>query len=355
VLFVPSDGPPLLDATSGGVGAGARLGVGGRYELVEQIGAGGMGAVYRAIDHAQGCERAVKVLDASCSAVPVLVERFRREVTAAQRVVHPNVVSVLDVAAKGERPVFLVMELLAGETLSQLLKRTGPLPWARVRGYVDQIAAGLGAAHALGIVHRDVKPGNCFVLPDDRVKVLDFGIAKAVDAPAHSPITAAGEIVGTTSYMAPEQIRGYVDQRSDVYALGVVTFQLLTGRVPFADPDPNAVLEAHLGRPAPAPSSLVAGLPRGVDHLVLRMLAKPAHARFDGMGAVRQALASIEEAVAPADAWTDEESGWEDAPTLSMDLRALRGADIVPATSEETTQVVVPEVVRRRRPPPGTA
>jgi len=347
VLLVLSDGPSMIDATSSdGVGPGDRLGAGGRYELVERIGAGGMGAVYRAVDHAGGCERAVKVLDASCSAVPVLVERFRREVTAAQRVVHPNVVSVLDMAARGERPVFLVMELLTGETLSQLLRRLGPLSWARTRGYVDQIAAGLGAAHALGIVHRDVKPGNCFVLPDDRLKVLDFGIAKTVDAPTQGPtITAAGEIVGTSSYMAPEQIRGHVDQRSDVYALGVVTFQLLTGRVPFSDPDPNEVLKAHLGKPAPMPSSLVPGLPREVDHFVLRMLAKPAHARFDGMDALRHALAGVD---GTGDYQAPVSESWEDAPTLSTELHAAR-TGFVPATNDETTQVIEPEFMRRRR------
>ena len=344
----------MIDATSSdGVGLGDRLGAGGRYELVERIGAGGMGAVYRAVDHAGGCERAVKVLDASCSAVPVLLERFRREVTAAQRVVHSNVVSVLDVAARGERPMFLVMELLAGETLSQLLRRAGPLPWARVRDYVDQIAAGLAAAHALGIVHRDVKPSNCFVLPDDRLKVLDFGIAKTVDAPTQGPtITAAGEIVGTCSYMAPEQIRGHADPRSDVYALGVVTFQLLTGRLPFSDPDPNAVLEAHLGKPAPMPSSLLPGLPREVDHFVLRMLAKPAHARFDGMDALRQALAGIDDVDGLPVAASEP---WDEGPTISMDFVPPRRIGFASVTHEETTQVCEPEAIRRRRTLRGPA
>jgi serine/threonine-protein kinase len=338
----------MIDAESGDVGPGSRVGQGDRYELVERIGAGGMGAVYRAIDRAQGCERAVKVIHASCSAVPVLVQRFRREVMAARSVVHPNVVSVLDVAAKGERPVFLVMELLRGETLSQLLKRAGPLPWARVRCYVDQIAAGLGAAHAQGIVHRDVKPSNCFVLSDDRVKVLDFGVAKAIDVPTRGvAITAAGEIVGTSSYMAPEQIRGHADERSDVYALGVVAFQLLTGRVPFVDPDPDQVLQAHISEPPPAPSTLVPGLPRDVDGLVLRMLAKPAYARFDDMAALRQALAGIE-GVAAAHAAPASEPQWEDAPTLTMDVGAFRRA-VEPMPSDETTQVVAPEGARRAR------
>ena len=231
-----------------GTAPGDRLGADGRYELVERIGSGGMGAVWRAHDHKLGCDRAVKVLDARYAAIAAFVKRFRGEATAASRVAHPNVVAVLDVAGEDERPVFLVMELLEGKTLSQIVKGNGRLPWAQVQRYIDQIAAGLGAAHAQDVVHRDVKPGNCLVLPDGQVKILDFGIANVRD---EARLTAAGEIIGTCSYMAPEQIRGQVDKRSDIYALGVLTFRLLTGRVPFSHREQDKVLLAHLTEPPP--------------------------------------------------------------------------------------------------------
>ena len=312
-----------------GAGPGTRLGPTGRYELVSRIGTGGMGTVFRAKDHKLGCERAVKVLDAKYSRVPAFVERFRREAMAASRITHPNIVSVVDVASEGERPVYLVMELLEGRTLSQLVRGAGQLPWSQVAGYIEQLAAGLGAAHAQGVVHRDVKPGNCLVLADEQVKVLDFGIAKVTDMPAELvALTAAGEIIGTCSYMAPEQIRGQVDTRSDIYALGVLAFRMLAGRVPFVHEDQDKVLLAHLTEPAPRISTLVPSLPVGVDALLMRMLAKQPHQRFDSMEELRRALSEIDRGVvARPPIPTAERSPvagrtvvFEDAPTRSVDM-----------------------------------
>jgi serine/threonine protein kinase len=339
---------------SAGAAPGDRVGADGRYELVARIGSGGMGAVYRALDHKLGCERAVKVLDARYAVIPAFVERFRREAMAASRVAHPNIVSVLDVAAEGERPVFLVMELLEGKTLSQLAKSAGRLPWSQVQRYADQIAAGLGAAHAHGVVHRDVKPGNCLVLADDQVKILDFGIAKVTDMPAQVvALTAAGEIIGTCSYMAPEQIRGQVDKRSDIYALGVVVFRLLTGRVPFSHRDQDKVLLAHLTEPPPAPSSLVPDLPPGVDDLVLRMLAKQPHKRFDSMEELRRALAGIERGVSVAlEPPTAQPPGsrtamFEDAPTQAVTREGM-GSEVAIYAEPLTPSLEAERPVRAR-------
>jgi len=307
-----------------GTAPGDRLGADGRYELVERIGSGGMGAVWRAVDHKLGCDRAVKVLDSRYSAVPSFVERFLREARAASRVAHPNVVAVLDSADEDERPVFLVMELLEGKTLSQVVKGNGRLPWAQVQRYIDQIAAGLGAAHAQDVVHRDVKPGNCLVLPDGQLKLLDFGIANVRD---EARLTAHGEIIGTCSYMAPEQIRGQVDKRSDIYALGVLTFRLLAGRVPFSHREQDKVLLAHLTEPPPAPSSLISGLPAGVDDFVLRMLAKQPHQRFGSMDELRRVLEGIERGAAmaldgptviPPSKDKSHTAMFEDAPTRAV-------------------------------------
>lgn len=320
------------------VGPGDRVGGDQRYELVERVGSGGMGAVFRAKDHKLGCDRAVKILDSKYASIPAFVERFRREAMSASRISHPNIVSVVDVAEEGERPVFLVMELLEGKTISQLTRGQGRLPWSQVQRYVDQIAAGLGAAHAQGVVHRDVKPGNCLVLADEQVKVLDFGIAKVTDMPAEVvALTAAGEIIGTCSYMAPEQIRGQVDKRSDIYALGVLTFRMLTGRVPFAHADQDKVLLAHLTEPPPKPSSRVSVISDEVDALVLRMLAKQPHQRFSSMEELREALGAIEVGEKVGVDGSTEPPGegpgpgratlFEEAPTRAL-LR--EGSDLVP-------------------------
>ncbi|MCX4245914.1 serine/threonine protein kinase [Paraliomyxa miuraensis] len=322
-----------MESTRDSVAPGDRLGDGGRYELLERIGSGGMGAVFRGRDHKLGCDRAVKVLDGRFASIPAFIQRFRREANAASRIAHPNVVAVLDVAEEDERPMFLVMELLEGKTLSQLLRGGGRLPWAQVRRYLDQIAAGLGAAHAHGVVHRDIKPGNCLVLPDGQVKILDFGIASLRD---EARITVHGEIIGTCSYMAPEQIRGQVDARSDVYALGALAFRMLTGRVPFSHREQDKVLRAHLSEPPPKPSSVVNGLPAAVDDVVLRMLAKQPHQRFDSMDELRRVLERVEqgEAVAIDDATALPPSRgpsptamFEDAPTRARMLEGTPSTD----------------------------
>jgi eukaryotic-like serine/threonine-protein kinase len=234
-----------------------------RYLLLERIAVGGMGEVWRARDEVLSRTVAVKVLKPEYAADPSFLARFRAEAQHAAGLSHPGVANVFDYGEAGgpaghDLP-YLVMECVDGEPLSVLLGRDGPLPPDRTLDIVGQAALALQAAHDAGFVHRDVKPGNLLIRPDGVVKVTDFGIARAVDA---APVTKTGLVVGTAAYLSPEQAAGKpVTPASDIYALGVVTYECLTGRRPFDDASPVAVAMAHMNTKPPA-------LPKDVPPLV---------------------------------------------------------------------------------------
>ena len=197
----------------------------GRYQVIERIGRGAMGVVYRAHDEAMGRDVALKVLTADLEDDPDIRTRFHREAEAAARLSHPNIITIFDVGEDGDR-FFIVMELLRGATLKDFLKQSDAAPLARKLDLMIQLCAGLGAAHNASIYHRDIKPGNIFVRADGILKILDFGVARL----ASSSMTAAGFIVGTPDYMSPEQARGAdIDGRSDIFSLGGVFYFMLTG------------------------------------------------------------------------------------------------------------------------------
>jgi serine/threonine-protein kinase len=201
----------------------------GRYEVMERIGRGAMGIVYRAHDQVMGREVALKVLMTDLEDDPDIRTRFHREAEAAARLSHPNIITIFDVGEDLDR-FFIVMELLRGATLKDFLKTTDAAPIERKLDLMAQLCAGLGAAHNASIYHRDVKPGNIFVRSDGILKILDFGVARL----ATSSMTAAGFVVGTPDYMSPEQARGAeIDSRSDIFSLGGVFYFILTGRKPF--------------------------------------------------------------------------------------------------------------------------
>jgi len=266
--------------------AGTRL---GPYEIVAPLGAGGMGEVYRARDPRLGREVAVKVLPPAFARDRERLQRFEHEARAAGALNHPGITAIFDLGTQDGIP-FLVSELLEGQSLRDVLAE-GPLPPARVADLGIQTAQALAAAHAKGIVHRDLKPENLHLLPDGRLKVLDFGLAKltATDAPArdetgpqlHS-ITMTGTILGTASYMAPEQVRDQpVDHRADLFALGAILFELASGRRAFPGETPADRMTAILTRdPDPLPSSVDAAIP-GLEAVIRRCLEKRASDRFD--------------------------------------------------------------------------
>jgi Tol biopolymer transport system component len=269
------------------LGPGTRL---GPYEIIAPLGAGGMGEVYRARDPRLGREVAVKVLPSAMAGDAERQVRFEAEARAAGALNHPNIVTLHDVGIAGGMP-YLVTEVLEGESLRDVA-RQGAVPVPRAVEIVTQVAAGLEAAHSKGIVHRDLKPENLFVLPDGRVKILDFGIAKLMRAdstpsaeaettPVFASLTATGTIMGTVSYMAPEQLRDRpVDQRADLFALGAILHELLTGRQPFAGETAADRVSAILMADPPAlPEAAEAELP-GLGDVVGRLLAKHPERRF---------------------------------------------------------------------------
>lgn len=269
-----------------------------RYRLLECIGEGGMGRVYRAEHLTLDKAIAVKVLT-NAKAVPQATQRFFREAKATASIGHENIVEIIDFGETRDGAVFIVMELLDGEDLGQTLDRVGRMPWPRAIGIVVQICRALGAAHEQGIVHRDLKPENCLRLERDGnrdfIKVLDFGIAKLMrPAAEETRLTKTGSVFGTPAYMSPEQARGrHIDHRSDIYAVGIILYELLTGRVPFDGEDFLEIVLQHLHDVVPAPSTRVPAqdVPQELDAVVLKALAKNPDDRYPTMHAFASALA----------------------------------------------------------------
>ncbi len=260
----------------------------GRYELEELVGEGGMSTVYRAHDTVLERRVAIKILHEHYASDPEYVERFRREARAIARLAHPNVVTVID-RGDWEGRQFIVFEHVAGENLKAVIDREGPLPVDRALSLSCQIARALAFAHALGIAHRDVKPHNVLLDEAGTAKVTDFGIARALDS--DDSITATGTVLGTGQYLSPEQANGERgDERSDQYSLGVVTYELLTGRVPYSGETLMAVAMRHVRDPVPSVRALRPDVSERVDAVVARAMAKRPQDRFGSMETLAAAL-----------------------------------------------------------------
>ncbi len=248
----------------------------GRYRLERKLGGGGMADVWLAEDQELGRKVAIKMLHDRYANDTQFVERFRREATHAAGLSHPNVVSIFDRGEAGGS-YFIVMEYVEGRTLKELIVTRGPCPVPVAISYVRQVLAALRYAHRNGIVHRDIKPHNVLVDHEGRVKVADFGIARA----GSSQMTEAGSIIGTAQYLSPEQARGApVDESSDLYSTGILLFELLTGKVPFTGETPVEIAMKHLSQVPPAPSSIRSEIPHDLDLVVLRALAKEPADRY---------------------------------------------------------------------------
>ncbi len=279
----------------------------GRYQVVRKLGAGGMANVYLAEDQELGRRVAIKILNDRHANDEQFVERFRREAKNAAALSHPNIVSIYD-RGEAEGTYYIAMEFLEGRSLKELIVQRGPAPIAVSVEYARQILGALRFAHRHGIVHRDIKPHNVLVDSEGRVKVTDFGIARA----GTSEMTEAGSIVGTAQYLSPEQARGTdVDQRSDLYSLGIVLYELLTGTLPFTGDTPVEIAMKHLSTVPEAPSARRPEIPRDLDLIVTRALAKD-----------------------PADRY-------QSAEEMEADLeRFARGAAVSPETEESATQIM---------------
>ncbi len=250
----------------------------GRYELSHLVARGGMAEVYRARDQLLDRPVALKVLFPELSVDRSFVERFRREAQAAANLSHPNIVPVFD-WGEDNGTYFIVMEFVDGRALSSILRTAGPLHPDRAAEIAADVAGALAYAHRHGVVHRDVKPGNVLITEEGTIKVTDFGIARAVNT--EESLTQTGAVMGTATYFSPEQAEGMgVDSRSDIYSLGVVLFEMVTGRPPFLGDTPVAVASKHVREHPPAPREVNPGVPPDLEAIILKCLAKSPDHRY---------------------------------------------------------------------------
>ncbi len=264
-----------------------------RYQVTHLIARGGMAMVYRAQDTLLNRAVALKILYPELSEDPLFVERFRREAQAAANLSHPNIVPVFDWGEDGET-YFIVMELVDGVSLAEMLRNSVTLTAARSAQIVAQVAAALGYAHRMGVVHRDVKPGNILITRDGQVKVTDFGIAQAVSSEDH--LAEVGSVMGTATYFSPEQAEGAaVDGRSDVYSLGVVLYEMLVGRPPFVGDTPVEVSSQHVHNAVPPMTQFSANVPKDLEAIVMEALGKSPSNRYQSADELRADLIRFSE------------------------------------------------------------
>ncbi len=260
----------------------------GRYQVRSRLARGGMATVYEALDLRLDRVIALKVMHRHLADDPDFVSRFQREARAAARLAHPHVVAVFD-QGTADGLVYLAMEYLPGRTLRDVLRQFGPLAPEQALVLLEPVLEGLAAAHAAGFVHRDIKPENVLIADDGRVKVADFGLARAVASTNTS--ATQGMIIGTVAYLSPEQVeRGEADGRSDVYAAGILLFEMVTGQVPHAGESPLSVAYQHVNADVPTPSSLRPGLPPDVDALVVAATRRDPQQRY---GSAQDFLADV--------------------------------------------------------------
>ncbi|SHH44268.1 serine/threonine protein kinase [Anaerosphaera aminiphila DSM 21120] len=269
--------------------------LGNRYEVLEKIGAGGMGDVYKAHDRKLDRIVAVKILKAEYTDDSNFIRKFKRESLAAASISHPNIVSIYDVGSEeieSQKVHYIVMEFIDGKTLKEIINEEGRLNEKRALNYTVQVAEALKTAHSKGIVHRDIKTQNIMVTKDDRVKVTDFGIARVAD---NSTVTATNAIMGSVHYFSPEQARGAkVDNRSDIYSLGIVLYEMLTGKLPFDAENPVSVALMQVQSDMPLPSKSYSDISSDVDGIVLKLTMKNPEDRYPDVNALIKDIKNVQ-------------------------------------------------------------
>jgi serine/threonine-protein kinase len=318
-----------------------------RYKIVRKLGAGGMADVYLAEDQELGRRLAIKILNDRHAHDDQFVERFRREAKNAAGLSHPNIVSIYD-RGEADGTYYIAMEYLEGRTLKELIVRNGPTPVPIAIDYTRQILSAISFAHRNGVVHRDIKPHNIVVGRDGRLKVTDFGIARS----GASQMTEAGSIIGTAQYLSPEQARGaHVDQRSDIYSVGVVLYEMLTGEVPFTGDTPVEIAMKHLSTAPSAPSDLSEQVPHDLDAIVLRALAKEPEQRYQSSEEMDADLARVARGLAVSDETEAAATMVLAGAGIAAPTAVLRPhRPLAPATAVEESFYDYDEPVPGRRP-----
>lgn len=266
----------------------------GRYELIEKIGDGGMAVVYKAKDRLLNRYVAVKILRPEFTRDAQFIESFRKESQAAAGLQHPNIVNVYDVGKEGNI-YFIVMELIDGRPLSDIIEENGPLDYRHVIEIGKQVAAALSLAHKNHIIHRDVKPHNIMITKDGIAKLADFGIAKAISSATIVNKEEGGQVMGSVHYFSPEQARGkYVDEKSDVYSLGIVLYEMLTGEVPFDGENPVEIALMHINEDIKPPSEVIENVPPALEKIILKATDKIQSNRYEDAEAMYEDLNNVD-------------------------------------------------------------
>lgn len=251
---------------------------GGRYEIEEKIGEGGMGIVYKAKDTLLNRTVAIKVLREQFASDEGFIQRFRREAQAAASLSHQNIVSIYDVGKEGDHEEYIVMEYVKGRTLKDIIRMQGLLPADQAINIARQIGEALAHAHANHIIHRDIKPQNILINEDGRAKVTDFGIARAASSVT---LTQTGDIVGSVHYLSPEQAKGsQTNEQSDIYSLGIIFYEMITGKVPYDGDTPITIALKHIQEEAELPGKVISGISPGLDAIIMKCLAKSVEDRY---------------------------------------------------------------------------
>lgn len=308
----------------------------GKYRIDGFLKRGGMGSVYRATHLMLNKEVAVKLIKPELVTSEDIVQRFHREAQAASQLTHPNIVTIHDLGQAEDGTLYIAMELVSGQSLKEIVTAEGPLAPERAVGIAQAIAGALALAHKSHVIHRDLKPQNIMISegPDgaEVPKLLDFGIAKTFEAEGPA-LTSTGMVLGTPQYMSPEQAGGKpVDARSDLYALGVILYEMLVGKVPFNDPSIPAILVKHLSEKPKPPSELRPGLPDAIESIVLRCLAKEPQDRFQNAEEFSLALKMPKPTFAPA----------EVQPTVGLSALSPATAGVIPASELPATVPAIP-------------
>jgi len=328
----------------------------GNYKIIYKIGEGGMGAVFKGVDLMLEREVAIKMLRPELAQQPSVVERFRTEAVTLAKLNHPNVATLHSFFRQGE-DFFMVMEFVRGETLDSIIRQHGAMPCERAVELFSMALEGIDHAHKMGIVHRDIKPANMMLTDTGSIKVMDFGIARVLGT---DRLTRAGHLIGTAEYMSPEQVRGEeTDARSDIYSLGILLYEMLTGRVPFNNTSEYELMRSQIEDAPTPPRTFAPHIPLGVEQAIMRSLAKKREARYQSASEFR---ANLVQRITGAVTNPAMQTGGYVAPaTLGAQTRPMSppSADVLKETRLRSSQDYIPagagQVKETRLRQPGTA